>query len=87
MALTYTDGSAKLYLDGGLDKEDTTAIGFLDNSTNRSTYIGCAGSGGYWFHGIIDEFRIYNTTLSEADIRFIYEGKEDSVDNEPPSIP
>lgn len=83
---TYSgsEGVVRGYLDGILIGTNTSAgssiqshtggiaLGRMRNDTRL--YNGTAVGGyGYGFSGGIDDFRLYNTTLDEATIRFMYE--------------
>lgn len=68
--ITLTEGDGyKLYLDGVL-------VETIDNTVTprvySSSFIGADGAGRY-FHGEIDNMRIYNRALTEAEVAEIYE--------------
>jgi len=86
-----------LYVNGELNESDTSKTETLkDMAIGGST-----GLGGHWWNGIgypfngtLDDFRIYNTTLSARDIQLLYNASlekvmmlgEERVKNFPPSI-
>jgi len=72
-AVVTVDGSTvKYYLNGSLVQNET------NNNFNSVSGIGSAVLGGsrdtstYWFHGIIDNFRIYSGVLDSAAIDSLY---------------
>jgi len=66
-------GTHKIYAEGSL-RGLTTNIGFTSIST-RVPLMGVASWGGttFYFHGLIDEVRIYNRALSDEEIKALYE--------------
>ncbi|SDH28747.1 LamG-like jellyroll fold domain-containing protein [Winogradskyella thalassocola] len=70
IAITYNGSKASIYIDGVLDNSSgkTPPI-----ATNESFYIAAAGKNApiQHFKGHIDEVRIWNTVLSENQLRFI----------------
>jgi hypothetical protein len=84
VSATYNEGEAKLYIDGILVDESTVQHqGTLDNPYDILM-------GAYWhnqgksldhnhtrtFDGLIDDLRIYNRALTEAEIKQLYNGTE-----------
>ena len=65
----FSTGLSKIYINGQFDKETPLTSG--KNFTAIPVIIGSYGVGAYPFNGTIDEVRIYNVALSEADINFI----------------
>ncbi|MEW5805435.1 MAG: LamG-like jellyroll fold domain-containing protein [Patescibacteria group bacterium] len=66
------DGSKlKLFINGQLDRSTLQTVTPAVN--NYNVYIGSDSSNSYRFDGTIDEVRIYNRALSEAEIKAIYE--------------
>ncbi|MFH1657193.1 MAG: LamG-like jellyroll fold domain-containing protein [bacterium] len=59
----FIDGELVLSMD-----QDISSIG----TTDTPLYIGRQGTGGYYFEGYIDEVRIYNKSLSSAEIQQFY---------------
>jgi hypothetical protein len=72
LAVTIKDTEAKIYLNGLLIQTKTfTAFTTLD-----SLYIGQHGtSGAYRFRGLIDDFRIYQKTLSADEVKKLSQAK------------
>ncbi len=71
--LTYDGSYVKLYVNGILDREYNYV-----STINISTYSLGIGWGspeysGEFFNGLIDEVRIYNRALSDAEIKALYE--------------
>jgi len=79
------DVGATIYVDGEFDAQqilDTTAYDF---STNRNPMIGYNDVGNYRepFDGVIDEVRLYNRALTEAEILELF---NETSANTPPTI-
>ena len=70
VAVIFSSGTAKLYIDGVLDK---TASLSAPTATNQSFFIAAAGKGTpqAFFHGNIDEVRVWDTALSEDQLHYI----------------
>lgn len=70
LAIIHDGAIAKLYIDG---VEDTSATLPPPTNTNQSFYIGAAAkdSPQNFFHGYIDEVRIWDDALSEDQLRFM----------------
>jgi uncharacterized repeat protein (TIGR02543 family) len=76
MANTENDGQHIFYVNGE-EKLRKTSLGFSTfQANNDPLYIGSAPPMGYQtqrdFQGILDNIRIYNRTLSEAEIQTLY---------------
>ncbi len=74
---TYSQGgSIKTYVNAKLDREQKTTN--ILATSSGSLKIGCEpfNEGIYMFNGLVDDFRIYNYALSQADIDKILTGKE-----------
>jgi len=69
VAATYDSSkeTAKMYLDGKLDKTIENAA--IPKSVDSKLRIGLNLDGGEYFNGIIDDVRIYNHVLSNAEIQ------------------
>ncbi len=66
------DGNSSMYVDGVFDKEiSMSAIGNL-SAVNVFQIGADTIAGAYYFNGEIDEVRVYNQALSQAQIRQIY---------------
>ena len=75
---TYKNGVGRVYVDG---VEDRRLTGSNENIGSYTAWLslGSASSyySGYYFNGIIDELRIYNLSLTSAEIQKLYaEGAE-----------
>ena len=70
VAVIYQSGTAYLYIDGILDKQEAKTA---PNNTDESFYIGAASklTPQAFFNGNIDEVRIWNKALSVAQLRYI----------------
>ncbi|MDD5430886.1 MAG: LamG domain-containing protein, partial [Candidatus Pacebacteria bacterium] len=72
---TYDGTLARIYLNGIYQTSDDIA-GPISYNTGNVLYIGAElGSGGK-YEGIIDDFRIYNRTLSAAEILALYDASK-----------
>ena len=67
---TRSGSQLTLYINGKKDKE-VAISGSLVASSSSSIYLGSNGTANY-FNGILDEFRIYKTALSAADVERDY---------------
>ncbi|MFD2550992.1 LamG-like jellyroll fold domain-containing protein [Bizionia sediminis] len=70
LAIIYESGEAKLYIDGILDNQ---APKQSPPTTNEVFLLGAAAAAApeAYFTGFIDEVRVWNTALTEAQMRFI----------------
>jgi prepilin-type N-terminal cleavage/methylation domain-containing protein len=68
---TYDGTTLKSYVNGVLDNQ-TTYIGQLTSNTNPVTIGKGAETAASFFNGLIDEVRIYNRALSDAEIQALY---------------
>jgi hypothetical protein len=74
---TYNQGgSIRTYVNAKLDREQKTTS--ILAASSGSLKIGCEpfDESMYLFNGLMDDIRIYNYALSQADIDKIYTGKE-----------
>jgi hypothetical protein len=71
IAVIYSGTTATMYIDGVEEKQATITSPPLD--TNSSFFIGAAGKGApqAYFHGNIDEVRIWNMALSVDQLHYI----------------
>ncbi|GIQ61045.1 hypothetical protein Flavo103_41810 [Flavobacterium collinsii] len=67
---TYDNSKLVLYINGKLDKSINTS-GTLASNISSSIYLGSTGTSDY-YKGLLDEFRIYKTALTAADIERDY---------------
>jgi len=67
VAVTYDGSTAKIYVDGKLDAQNTTVGGNLDSAVD-AIYIGKYGSGEF-FNGSIDEVRLFSDARTESELR------------------
>jgi len=67
---TYDGSNLRLYVNGV--NVDTLSITTSPLSISLQERIGAANDGSGDFNGSLDEFRIYNSTLSSTDIGYIY---------------
>ena len=72
LAGSYKSGELKLYVDGVLSRVETGVTGIIPVE-DGDLYIGAENS----FHqehfkGLLDDVRIYNRSLSEAEIQYLY---------------
>lgn len=65
VALTYENGSAKLFINGNLD----ASASLTTPGTGFNLYLGFWNGFGRYFHGSIDEFRIWNRALCFNEIQ------------------
>ena len=67
VALTYDGGTLRLYVNGTL-AGSRAATGAIQTTTNP-LWLGGNQPYGEYFNGLIDEVRVYNRALSQADIQ------------------
>jgi len=68
-------GSIKTYVNAKLDREQETTN--ILAASSGPLKIGCEPfSGGCQFNGLMDDLRIYNYPLSDAEVAALYAGKE-----------
>jgi hypothetical protein len=73
---TYSQGeSIKTYVNAKLDREQQT-LNILAPSTGTLKIGREPFSDLYWFNGLIDDLRIYNYPLSDAEVAALYAGNE-----------
>ena len=63
---TYTSGTMQIYIDGVLDKTDTSYTGNIDTTVYNVT-VGQNNSSTYWT-GNLDEIKVYDTVLTVDEI-------------------
>jgi hypothetical protein len=70
VVVTKSGNDYKLYVNGAEVNSSTQAGGVFSNTIK--TYIGASRGTSNWYDGIIDEFGIWNRTLSSSEIYFLY---------------
>jgi hypothetical protein len=77
--------SIKLYVNGSLKGTSYSYSWYY--GPNEHLCIGVdSSSGEYFFHGIIDEMRLYNRVLNDDEIQYLY-NHPDGGENHPPNTP
>lgn len=73
--ITYNDGIWKMYINGVLEKSETSQnYRILQDGANSKIGIGRKGeASGDYYKGKLDEIRIYNRVLSQAEVSAIYD--------------
>ena len=66
VACTYDGSSAKIYLNGQLDKQ--TACSLVPTQSTAVVQIGAGGGSSYYFDGLMDDVRIYQRVLDAAEV-------------------
>lgn len=66
---TASGDSGNAYLDGNLMSTYTGAIGSTPGTGSKAIYLGDYNTSGFTVDGIIDDFRIYNYSLSAAEVQ------------------
>lgn len=72
IAFTYDGTDTKLYIDGEYFDETDTITGSVYNSGTADFYLNNSGTGSYIGDNGWDDFRIYDSALSEDDINDVY---------------
>ena len=70
VAVTYSNNTAKLYVDGVLSSTFTT----VDPVAATKLFIGCRGVGAGYFYGKVNDVRVYDHTLSDLEVKEISMG-------------
>ncbi len=69
----YNGTSMKIFINGFPEDESNNAVNVSAGETDIGIMIGqCLLSQPYWFHGTIDDVRIYNRALTEDEIAALY---------------
>lgn len=82
--LVVTETSTKLYVNGELagESDSTYKLSDILGSTGGILQVGKGNwNSGEYYKGLIDNYRIYDGTLSEADITAQYEAFADTLDD------
>ena len=76
VVFSYDGSSTRTYADGVIIKEVLRNVGVLPSS-NQPMYIGVylpeSPSNSNFFPGLIDDFRVYNRALTDAEVKAIYD--------------
>ncbi len=81
VALTLGKGTAKLYVNGALKSTSNSITIKPSDFQPTVNYIGKSQFADPLFNGMIDEFRVYNRVLSDAEIGAVYNQTGYEVDN------
>jgi len=86
LAMTYNGSEFKLYVDGEIENSTPTALAQMffpaDNKISIGSRSVIPAHNGEYFHGKIDDIRLYNRTLNSAEIQTLYYLNQNS-----PSVP
>lgn len=75
VVLTYRSGEIKIYINGNLDKVDTTLKGDLYYDGKKySIRVGSTDTSNFSMYGYYDEVRIYTRALNSSDVKALYDG-------------
>ena len=79
VAVTYDGEKIRVYLDGGLIREQNDSFEF-QGTNDADLRIGCAKDrANYTFHGAIDEVVVYSRVLDEVEINQVMNGSLTSM--------
>lgn len=70
VAMTYDGASLKVYLNG--EMVGTTSVHRRRKAGGTPLVIGRRQDGGFHFSGVVDEIRLYNRTLTQAELKAHY---------------
>ena len=76
IAMTYDGQTMKLYINGQLMNQESVGENLHINS--RPFSIGSDNGSQKFFNGTIDDVRLYNTSLSQTEIQFIYNNPDNT---------
>jgi hypothetical protein len=79
LAATYASGEKKFYVNGELSGEGTDVMALNTAQVLRIGAGATEGAGNYFFQGIIDDVRVYNHVLSEADVKVSMENQGGAI--------
>jgi hypothetical protein len=71
LAGVYRGNQQEVWINGILDKVRSGSASYMSYPVDFGRY-----SGGYYANGLIDEVRIYNRALSDAEIQALYNAKK-----------
>ncbi len=77
--LTYGNNVTTCYWDALPQSSSALAKGSLDQNANK-LYAGYYYSGGYRFNGLIDNIRLYNTSLNATQVKELYSKEAGTYD-------
>ena len=77
VACVYNGTNATIYVNGNYNTSKSASGNIADGS--RSLYIGSSEGSDNFFNGTIDEFMLYNYSLSQEQLRALYEGRTDRI--------
>jgi hypothetical protein len=72
VAATYDGNNIRLYIDGEMAGSPVISTGYLDSPDTVSETIGKRYNNPCYFYGSIDDVRIYNRALSDAELQALY---------------
>jgi formylglycine-generating enzyme required for sulfatase activity len=74
MVCSYSGNSLKMYLNGNLSSQTTYSDPFCPGDDTMPLTLGNKriGTDNYWYSGLLDDIRIYNNVLNEAQISNLY---------------
>lgn len=75
---TYDGASIKLFVNGVLEAQIDLNITLAANDSNLSIGRHDRGDFPYWFHGKIDDIRIYDRALSDNEVSEIYRDRQNT---------
>lgn len=78
---TSNENELRFFIDGKRVSSTTAKQTYTLSSTNEGVWVGESSTGDYHFNGKLNDIRIYATTLSDDDVKRIYE-ESARVDNE-----
>lgn len=74
--ITYNTSALKLYIDGELKATKTSKSYGMHVNTDVPLFIGCEAAktsdGAPYFNGRVSDFRLYGTTLTDAEVKELY---------------
>lgn len=74
-----TTNGKRLYINGLLEGEASTETSLMSDGTFSNFFLGSADTSGYDFDGYLDDFRLYYSSMSPAQVTQIYNQGKSSV--------
>lgn len=71
-----TSGAVKIYIDGALNKNGTTDSGVVGTGFNKLGVIEDTYGTPEYFQGYLDEVKIYDNILTDAQVKAIYDSEK-----------